>query len=312
MKFYHNLADINLDNRPSVITVGMFDGVHLGHIAVINQLIKISRENDLVSIVLTFSNHPARYFKPELQEKQLTTLDEKKHLMSQLGVDILIALPFDDYMAKISASEFASTILLDKLNGQHIVFGYDNHFGHNREGSKEFIDINFKKLETHRVPETIIDAEIVSSSLVKHCLANGFIEKSRQFLNYSYSLKGIVIKGDQLGRKIGFPTANIAVNSEKLIPLIGVYLTKCTLGEATIFGMTNIGIRPTVTSSQELRIETNLFDFEDEIYGQELKVTFLERMRDEKKFESFNDLVTQLNADKTNALKLLAQIHVAS
>jgi riboflavin kinase/FMN adenylyltransferase len=310
MKFYHSLEDINLDNSPSVLTVGMFDGVHLGHLSVLQKVIQLSKESNIPSIVLTFSNHPSSYFQPTNLVGQISNLDEKINLLESLGIDIVIALPFDSYMASLSAQSFAENILIDKLNVREIVFGYDNHFGHNREGSKEFIDKRFPSIHTHRVEETKIDNEIVSSSLIKSYIQKGDVEKANQLLNYTYSLQGTVIKGDQLGRTIGFPTANINTQTYKLIPPIGVYFTRSYVDNQILYGMTNIGVRPTVTKSEELRIETHLLNFDQDIYGQTLRVEFIKRMRNEQKFDSFAALVNQLEKDKSEAQNLLAKIHV--
>lgn len=305
MRFYRNLNDISFSNVPSVVTIGMFDGVHLGHLAVLNKVLEISRKNNIPSIVLTFSNHPARFFDSSLKDEQLTTWEEKKNLIQALGIDILIVVPFDEFLAGLSAQEFVNTIILKKLNAKHIVFGYDNHFGQNREGSKDFIDLNFPHILSYRVPETIINHEIISSSIIKQCLVHGDVDKAKRLLNYPYTLKGIIIQGDQLGRKIGFPTANMKVPTNKILPKRGVYLTRCSLDSQFVYGMTNIGIRPTVTDKEELRIETNLFDFDKEIYGHPLQIEFISRMRDEMKFDSLKALMEQLQMDKNNAIQQL-------
>ena len=312
MKFYHNLDDLHLEGLPSVVTVGMFDGVHLGHLAVLKKAVQISKENNIPSIVLTFSNPPASYFQPEKLSYQLSTLEEKMALLKKLGIDIVIALSFDSYIASLSAQQFADDILVGKLNAKHIVFGYDNHFGRNREGSKEYMDLHYPLISTYRIEETMVNNEIVSSSLVKNYIQNGKIERVNQLLNYLYYLNGIVIKGDQLGRTIGFPTANIDVELTKIVPQKGVYFTRCYIDDQVYYGMTNIGIRPTVTQSNELRIETHLLNFDKDIYGQQLRVEFVSRMRDETKFDSFPQLVRQLELDKVDALNRLTKIHITS
>lgn len=312
MKFYHSLAEFNTENKPCVATIGMFDGVHKGHISVLEKVIEISTKLGIPSVVLTFSNHPASYFNPNQPIEQLSTLLEKEKLLKKIGIDILIALPFDSYLADLSATDFAKTILIQKLNTKHLVFGYDNHFGRNREGSIDFINTNFKYINTYKILETVVENEIVSSTLVKSFVQKGQIEQANGLLNYIYSLTGIIVKGDQLGRTIGFPTANLELKGDKLIPAQGVYLTKSKLKDRMIYGMTNIGIRPTVSQSNKLRIETHLFNFNEEIYGEELEVHFLAKMRDEIKFNSFADLINQLNKDKIDATNRLAQIHITT
>lgn len=313
MQLYHNLSDIDLGSTPTVITVGMFDGVHMGHLSVLNKVVEISRRENIPAVVLTFTNHPSSYFNKEAAYLTLSTLNEKAKIMEEIGIDILVAVPFDQLMASLTAQQFATTILTFLLNVKHIVFGYDNHFGQNREGSKEFIDLNFPLIKTHRVTETIFNNEVVSSSLIKQYLLNGQVQVVRSLLNYPYSMTGIVIKGDQLGRTIGFPTANLSVHElSKMIPAHGVYLSKVTSRGNQYYGMTNIGVRPTVTNSKDLRIETHILHFDLDIYGDELSVEFLQRLREEKKFDSFPALIEQLKQDQMEAEKLLAQIHITT
>lgn len=313
MRFYRSLAEIDFENIPSVLTVGMFDGIHLGHLSVLKKVIEISKQNNLPSIVLTFSNHPSSFFKLDAEYSALMTLQEKQLMMESLGIDILIAIPFDQYIACLSAKAFATQILVDLLSVRHIVFGYDNHFGQNREGSKDFIDIHFPSISTHRVPETLVLDSVVSSSLIKQQLLVGNVESASTLLNYHYFLTGEVVKGDQLGRTIGFPTANLKIeNLNKLIPAHGVYFTRVIVGGDSFYGMTNIGVRPTVTNSQELRIEAHLLNFDADIYGEVITIEFLNRLRDEQKFESFPDLISQLKQDRADSLNLLAQIHITS
>jgi len=313
MRYYHNLSEIELGTSPSVITVGMFDGVHLGHLSVLSKVVEISRRENIPAVVVTFTNHPSLYFNKESNYLSLSTFAEKAQIMEELGIDILIALPFDQFMASLTAEQFAKNILISLLRVKHIVFGYDNHFGQNREGSIEYIDNHFPLIKTHRINETYIENEVVSSSLIKQYLSEGNVVQVNKLLGYSFNLSGLVVKGDQLGRTIGFPTANMQINDPgKLIPAHGVYITQNTVRGEMYFGMTNIGIRPTVSNSHEQRIETHLFSFELEIYGDEIKVEFLQRLRNEIKFESFPALVKQLKQDQIDAKKYLAQIHITS
>ena len=313
MRVYRNLNDIDVEFTDCVITVGMFDGLHLGHMSVLNKVLEISKLNNIPSVVLSFANHPQSFFNPNAPISSLSNLEEKTERLAALGIDFLIAIPFDSFIASLSANQFTTSILIDLLHVSNIVFGYDNHFGQNREGSKSYIDSNFPNIKTHRIQESILNNEVVSSSLIKTKISLGEVSQAAVLLNYPYSIAGQIIKGDQLGRTIGFPTANMQLsNAEKLIPAFGVYLTKSFILGQEYFGMTNIGVRPTVTNSRELRIETHLFDFEMEIYGEHIKVEFLDRLRDEKKFDSFPALVDQLKKDQIHAKALLAQIHIAS
>ena len=313
MRLYHSLKEIEFSLDACVVTVGMFDGLHLGHISVLQKVLEISKNENIPSVVLTFSNHPQTYFNPTVTNSVLSSLNEKADRLNQLGIDFVIALPFDAYMASLSAYDFASKILIEQLHVKHIVFGYDNHFGHNREGSKSFMDSEFPQIYTHRVTESIIQGEVVSSSLIKCKIQQGHIQSAYSLLGYNFHLHGVVIKGDQLGRTIGFPTANLQPDiSDKIIPTHGVYLTRSTVLGKEYFGMTNIGVRPTVTQNKELRIETHLFNFDLDIYDEEITVEFIDRLRDERKFDSFPALVDQLNQDRLHAMSLLTQIHIAS
>jgi riboflavin kinase/FMN adenylyltransferase len=313
MRRYHSLNDIDVPLNSCVITVGMFDGLHLGHKSVLQKVKEISEIENIPSVVLTFSNHPQTLFNPDAVNYVLSSLDDKISRLDDWGIDIVISVPFDQYIASLSAYDFTSTILLGKLHAKHIVFGYDNQFGHNREGSKAFIDAEFPEIQTYRIAESTLNGEVVSSSLTKSTILVGDVKKAAMLLDYPYQLKGCVIKGDQLGRTIGFPTANLKVQeSDKLIPMHGVYLTLSIVQGNEHYGMTNIGVRPTVTNIPELRIETHLFNFDKDIYGEEISVQFIDRLRDEKKFDSFPALVNQLKQDRIIALNLLTQIHIAS
>lgn len=313
MQYYHKLADIDFIASPCVITIGMFDGIHQGHINVLKKVVEISKQEGIPSIVFTFSNHPSLYFNQDIQHSTLSSLEDKVKSLELIGIDYLIAVPFDHFMADLTAHQFASNILIDVLQVKHLVFGYDNHFGQNREGSKDFIDLQYPTIMTHRVDETIIDDEVVSSSLVKKYLKAGNVQQVTKLLNHYYALTGIVVKGDQLGRTIGFPTANMQVSDEsKLIPANGVYFTRIFVRNSEYFGMTNIGVRPTVSNTLEQRIETHVFNFEQDIYDDVITIEFIQRLRDEKKFDSFPALVEQLHQDQLDAKALLAQIHITS
>lgn len=313
MQFYHSLSDIKFNFSACVVTVGMFDGVHAGHISVLEKVVELSKQANIPAVVFTFSNHPASFFNKNTQHDQLTTFSEKALLMEKLGIDVLIAVPFDAYVASLTAHEFATSILNEKLHVSQIVFGYDNHFGQNREGSKAFMETNFPMIHTHRVSEAVVNNEIVSSSLIKHYLSLGDVNRVALLLTYPFKLNGTVKKGDQLGRTIGFPTANLQIDDlKKIIPSHGVYLTKIIIRNEVYFGMTNIGVRPTVANNKEVRIETNIFNFDFNIYGDEISVEFIKRLRNEIKFDSLQSLINQLTQDKIDANHILTQIHITT
>jgi len=301
-----------------VLSIGMFDGVHLGHKQVIDTCCSIAQKDNLKSVLITFSNHPSEYLSSDINVKLLSTLDEKIKNLSESLLDILVILPFDLKMASLSAKEFIENILLRKLNCKVIVFGYDNHFGKNRQGSPEFINFHYgEKIKTIVVKEKKIKSEIISSSRIKELIDIGNITLANQFLGYNFTLKAEVIHGNKLGRTIGFPTANYDLEkNKKVLPCPGVYLTNNILethdGIKIVFGITNIGYRPTITSNSKLSIETHLIDFDADIYGCKIESQFIYRIRPEKKFNSIDELKKQLMLDKKFALDKLTKIHVAT
>lgn len=301
-----------------VLSIGMFDGVHLGHKQVIDTCCRIAQENNLKSVLITFSNHPSEYLSSGSNVKLLSTLDEKiKHLSDSL-IDILIVLPFDLQMACLSAKEFIENILINRLNCKVIIFGYDNHFGKNRQGSPEYINSNYtESIKTIVVKEKKIKSEIISSSRIKELIDCGNITLANQFLGYNFKLYSKVVHGNKLGRTIGFPTANYDLTkNEKILPGSGVYLTNNLLetheGIKNVIGLTNVGYKPTVASNSILSIETHLLDFEADVYGCKIESQFICRIRSERKFNSLDELKKQIILDKKNAQNKLTKIHVAT
>jgi riboflavin kinase/FMN adenylyltransferase len=312
MQKFNSLSELDLDlSNGSVVTIGMFDGVHVGHQQVIQACADYSLSNSLTSILITFSNHPADYFKPEQSTRLLTQENEKLELLAKSGIKNVIMLPFDQTMADLTAVDFVESILVNKLNCKAVVFGYDNHFGKNREGSKDFVDTNYSdSIHTIVVNEQLIESEIISSSRIKRHLENGEIELANTCLGYSYEISATVIHGNALGRTIGFPTANYSLlTANKVLPQVGVYLTKSQIktpmDTIECFGLTNIGFRPTVTNTPTLSIETNLLDFDADIYGLPIRTQFIQRIRSEVKFNSLEELKSQISKDKLVALAIL-------
>ena len=313
MQKFSSLEELNLDlSNGSVVTIGMFDGVHLGHQQVIRTCSAYAGKHLYTSILITFANHPAEYFNSNNSVHLLTQVDEKIKRLAGSSIDHVLILPFDKTMAELTAIDFVQRILLDKLNCKAVVFGYDNHFGKNREGSKDFVANNYGHLiQTIVVNEELIESEIISSSRIKQHLEAGEIEKANACLGYAYELSATIIHGNALGRTIGFPTANYSlIDAKKVLPLPGVYLTKSVIQTPTgiieRFGLTNIGFRPTVTSIPSLSIETNLINFDADIYECVITTQFLQRIRSEVKFNSIEELKNQITQDKQIALSLLA------
>jgi len=287
---------------PVVLTQGTFDGVHLGHQKILTQLVTRAQQINGRSVLLTFYPHPRLVLYPEDNElKLITSIEEKAKLLKSFGLDYLIILPFTKDLSRITPFGFIRDILVKKLHISTIIIGYDHRFGKNREGSILEIEkyANEFNYEVEQIPEQDINDCIVSSSQVRKALLDGDLELANDFMGRPFSISGMVVSGQQKGTELGFPTANLGeLDPYKLVPKIGVYAVKVIIANETLFGMLNIGTRPTFKMN-ELAIETHIFDFSDKIYGQEIEILFIKRWRDERKFENQEQLVQQLNTDNT-------------
>ena len=294
----------------TVITIGTFDGVHIGHKKILERLINSAKLLEIESTVLTFFPHPRMVLQQDSNIKLLNTIEEKEMILSNLGLDFLIIHPFSKEFSRLSAIEFVRDILVNKLNTKKIIIGYDHRFGRNRNA-----DINDLKnygttfdFNVEEITAQEIDDVSVSSTKIRKALAEGDVSKANSYLGYNYMLTGIVTKGKGLGRQLNFPTANIYIKEEyKLIPKNGVYVVKAKLNNSTVFGMMNIGYNPTVNGTEKT-IEVNFFNFNDDLYGKKIQVDILERIRDEVKFDSINDLKVQLTKDQETATSLIAKL----
>lgn len=294
----------------TVITIGTFDGVHIGHKKILERLINSAKLLEIESTVLTFFPHPRMVLQQDSNIKLLNTIEEKEMILSNLGLDFLIIHPFSKEFSRLSAIEFVRDILVNKLNTKKIIIGYDHRFGRNRNA-----DINDLKnygttfdFNVEEITAQEIDDVSVSSTKIRKALAEGDVSKANSYLGYNYMLTGIVTKGKGLGRQLNFPTANIYIKEEyKLIPKNGVYVVKAKLNNSTVFGMMNIGYNPTVNGTEKT-IEVNFFNFNDDLYGRKIQVDILERIRDEVKFDSINDLKVQLTKDQETATSLIAKL----
>ncbi|MGL5315446.1 MAG: bifunctional riboflavin kinase/FAD synthetase [Peptostreptococcaceae bacterium] len=285
------------DIGESVVTIGNFDGPHKGHQVLISKTIEYAKLNNIKSVVFTFENHPANYFVPNVV-KNIVPNDEKIKRLKALGADYVINIPFDNFMTKISAYDFVKDILISKLNAKKIIVGYDFNFARNKEGNTNVLrelssEFGF---ELEVVKPIKINGVRVSSTLIRDLILQGNVYEVGNYLGYSYELSGKVIHARKLGRTIGFPTANIEINEDVVIPKGGIYATKVHIDDEIFYGATNIGYNPTV-NGQRLSIETNILDFDRDIYGEIIKLEFLERTRDEKKFSSIEELKNQLEKD---------------
>jgi riboflavin kinase/FMN adenylyltransferase len=302
------LKDINRVSN-SVVTVGTFDGVHLGHKALIETVVRKAKERNARSVVISFDPHPRDIINPgSAGIKQLTTIQERREILEEIGIDVLLIIPFTRDFSLLSSEEFVKKIVFERVGVSEFVIGYDHHFGKDRTGTIETVENLGKELDFDAfvVSKREMGTVTVSSTTIRRELSEeGNVEQAAKLLGRKYLLNGIVIHGDKRGRKIGFPTANLkAEHPNKVIPKNGVYAVKVRVGGNWYGGMMNIGYRPTFDKI-ELRLEVNIFEFDEDIYGQTIQVRFLKRLRDEIKFSGIDELVAQLARDKEIALREL-------
>jgi riboflavin kinase/FMN adenylyltransferase len=308
VKIYKSIEAYENTGR-SAVTIGTFDGVHSGHQVIINQLKRAAEKINGESVLLTFFPHPRMVLYPDDNElRLLNTIDERIEMLAKAGIDHLIVHPFSKEFSRLTSTEFVRDILVNKLNVATLVIGYDHHFGRNREGSFEHLE-ELSPLYDFTVEE-IAAQEIqqvnISSTKIRNSLLAGEINAANQFLGYDYFIEGTVVDGNKLGREIGFPTANVKINEwYKLIPANGVYAVKVKIDNSCFNGMLNIGKRPTIDDSNET-IEVNIFDFDQDIYNKAIRIKFIERIRNEQKFEQVSNLKSQLEIDKEKAIQLLS------
>ncbi len=307
MKIYHTLDDFSRLTC-AVVTSGTFDGVHLGHQKILVRLKEIAEKSSGETVVITFWPHPRLVLKPDdLTLKLLNTFEEKAELLKEQGIQHLLRIPFTKEFSQISSSDFIRNVLVDRIGTRKLVIGYDHHFGKNREGSFDQLKQNAPKygFEVEEIPRQDIDNMAVSSSKIRKALEEGNVSEAIHLLGRPYSLSGRIIKGDRLGRVLGFPTANIDIDSHyKLVPAEGIYAVIVHYAGIEYGGMMYIGNRPTVDGVKR-SIEVNIFNFEKEIYGEELKVSFEKLLRLDTKFKDLEELKSQLHKDKELALEAL-------
>ena len=306
LKVYTSISDFN-PSKKTIATLGTFDGVHSGHRKIITRLIKNAEDDSCESVILTFFPHPRMVLQRDATIKLLNTIDEKSQLLEQQGLDNLIIHPFDTTFSQLSAEEFVKSILVDRLNIKKIIIGHDHRFGKNRTADINDLIVYGKKygFEVEQISAREIDDVAVSSTKIRTALTEGNIELANDYLGYDYFLTGTIVKGRQLGRTIGFPTANLNIAEEyKQIPKSGVYVVSTIIDQKKVFGMMNIGTNPTVGGKQ-LSIESYFFDFDADIYDTKLRISLLHRLRDEHKFASVDLLKKQLHHDQEASLSYL-------
>lgn len=306
MKIYQGLDEFKkLDY--AVVTSGTFDGVHFGHQKILQRLNEITKKNGGESVLLTYWPHPRLLLYPDQELFLLTSIEEKAELLSKKNVDHLIILPFTKAFSNLSSEEFIKDILVDKIGTKKLVIGYDHKFGKNRSGSFEELkkDAPVYGFEVEEIPKQMIENNAVSSTKIRKALTTGDVDIANEYLGRPFCINGKVIEGEKIGRTMDFPTANIdVIFNYKLIPSEGIYAVKVLVNNEYFGGMLNIGYRPTFGGTQK-RVEVNIFDFDRDIYGQEIRVEFFHKIRSEIKFQNIGALKEQLHSDKKEALAIL-------
>ena len=306
MEVIENYKNFN-HSKNSIVTIGTFDGVHIGHRKIIEELVATAKKENCNSVLLTFFPHPRMVLQKDNSIQLINTIDERIEILKKTGLDYLIIQPFDKEFSRLSALDFVRDILVNHLRTFQLVIGYDHRFGKNREGDFEQLEEygEMYDFSVQEIPAQDINAVSVSSTKIRKALDQGEITKVTEYLGYSFSISGIVVKGDRLGNTIGYPTANLEVKENyKLIPKKGAYLVKSNIKGVCVYGMMNIGFRPTVKGICQT-IETHFFDLDADLYGEQLEIELIAFLREEQKFASLDALKTQLALDKNKSLDLL-------
>lgn len=311
MKVHYGLAPLHILNP--VVTMGSFDGVHKGHRQVIEGLKRCAEKLEGETVIITFDPHPREVLYPlEKRPGILTSLKEKIQILSSYGIDHLIVLKFTEELAGYTYSDFVKHILVDKIGIKGLIVGYDHRFGKDRKGNFETLKELAEKYHFYIEQEDVFacDQVNISSTKIRTALELGDIGKVKEFLGYDYTLSGTVVHGDKIGKKvIGFPTANLKIDEErKLLPAVGGYVVRVLWKEKVYDGMLNVGVRPTVSQTGIIRLEVNIFDFEGDLYGEEIRILLLSRIRGEHKFDTIEELRLQLQKDKATARLFLEKM----
>ena len=294
--------------QPTVLTIGTFDGVHLGHQKIIERVVTTARQEGLLATIFTFFPHPRMVVQHDKSLKLIHTLEEKKQLLQRLGVDLLVVQPFNEAFAQLTAEEFVSTILVQHLNVKKVIIGYDHRFGRNRTANINDMRLFGEKygFAVEEISVQEVDEVSVSSTKIREALNKGDVTTAEHYLGTPYNLTGTVVHGLKLGRTLGYPTANIQVTEDyKLIPKDGVYAVYSYIGARKVYGMMSIGKNPTI-EGKGASIEVYFFDFNGDLYDRELTIYFLKYLREERKFSSVALLKKQLQDDETTARKAIA------
>ena len=307
MSTYHQISELSgLEN--TIVTIGTFDGVHLGHQKIIKRLVELKEKQGGEIVLFTFDPHPRKILFPEQKDlKLITTTDEKCAVLKQFGVDHVLVFPFTKEFSQMQAQDYISNIIVKGLKTKTLVIGYDHRFGSNREGNIETLKqlSEIYNFNVEEIPAQEINQLNVSSTRIRKAIEDGEVTIANDFLGYNFFINGIVVKGKQLGRTIGYPTANLFIaDKNKLIPKMGVYAVNVYHKNTHYKGMLNIGTNPTTDTDNIIKVEVNIFDFDKDIYGEALKVEFVKRIRDEEKFANLDELKLAIARDKIACLNV--------
>lgn len=306
LKTYHSIFNFS-SSKKTIVTIGTFDGVHIGHKSILDRLKNETNNGEFLSLVLTFFPHPRMVLNQDSSIKLLNTIEEKTTLLECYGIDALIIHPFDAAFSNLTAEEFVKSVLVDQLNVQKIIIGHDHRFGKNRTANIDDL-INFGQkynFNVEQIGAQEIDEIAISSTKIRKALLEGNITLANQFLGYSYFFSGKVIEGKKIGRTLGFPTANIEINENyKLLPKNGAYVISCNIDSSIYYGMMNIGNNPTIGNNEQ-SIEVHFFELNKNLYNENLEISILYYLRDEQKFSTIEDLKMQLEKDKNYSLNFI-------
>jgi riboflavin kinase / FMN adenylyltransferase len=298
--------------QPCILTIGTFDGVHLGHHRILDRLNELKQQTGLNTVVLTFGPHPRKVLFPKDDLKLITSVEEKLELLDRCGVDVTVVYPFTKEFSLLDTDHYIEEMLLRRLNVKHLVIGYDHRFGRDRRG-----DIStLREASEHfgftieEIPARDIDQIVISSSKIRKALEEGNVELAESLLGHPFFLNGQVVKGKQLGRTLGYPTANLTVSEkDKIIPATGVYFVEAVLEGQSHYGMMSVGYNPTTDNDQKIKLEVHIFGFNSDIYYRFLKINFLKRLRDEKKFSGLQELKDALVSDEETCRRLITKMN---
>jgi len=304
MQILSNLFEIKL-SKSTIATIGTFDGIHIGHQKILNSLSRFAKENSLKSVVITFDPHPRKIINKKNSIELINTIEEKKEKLKTLGIDYLIVQKFDEKFSETEANKFVE-ILKNNINIEKLIVGYDHRFGKNRNADindlkKYGKELNFKVIEIDALE---IEEVNISSTKIRSAIKDGNIQLANSYLGYNFFLSGEVVKGHSRGKELGFPTANLKIDEDKIIPKNGVYLVKSKIDHQDIYGMMNIGYNPTFNNKSK-KIETHFFNLNKNLYGKIIKIELLEYIREEKRFETVDGLIQRLKLDREKCLKLI-------